>query len=136
MSVVTSVPVLAAWVRSTWLESTSVGRMTSQSKSRVSTVQLLGSSSEIVATGGPSTAGVTKYPVRAPGVSVHATRHSFPPRRARPRRNCRSVARWYSVCPPGVWLGESLAVFPAAGTKLYVPKIALATSPSVWPDHS
>ena len=102
-------------MRSTWLASTSVGRMTSQSKSRVSTVQLSGSISEIVATGWPSTAGVTKYPVRAPGVSVQATRHSFPPRRARPRRNCRSVARWNSVWPSGVWLGESLSVFPSAG---------------------
>ena len=133
---VTSVPVSEDWVRSTWLASASVGRMTSQSKSRVSTVQVLGSSREIVVTGWPAVPGTMKYPVRAPGVSVQATRHSFPPRRARPRRNCRSVPRWNSVCPSGVCLGESFLVFPAAGVKPWLPKIVLATSPSVCPAHS
>ena len=73
-------------------------------------------------TGWPSTAGVTKYPVRAPGVSVQATRHSFPPRRARPRRNCRSVARWNSVWPSGVWLGESFGRVPVGGRETVRPE--------------
>ena len=94
----------AAWVRSTWLgvhlgraHDVPVeveGRRRSSCRDR---------EREVVATGGPSTGGPDRStrcghrgcPCRRPG-------RSCPLRRARPCRNCRSVARWNSVCPSGV----------------------------------
>jgi hypothetical protein len=106
----------ATLVNEAWSARTTVGRSTSHSTSTASTVQSYGWARLIVATEG-CVDGRLKYPVRSPGFSPHATRQSFPLRRARPCRNRRSVARCISVCCCGRWAGESSSRLPAAGAK-------------------